>query len=228
MPISGFLGVAIAWLAVRNWAGSEQVWTSWACSVSSYQDQCSASDRHDLQYPFHRRYPAIFPGSRGGRRDLGRRGSARHGVRVQITAWHSARRGGALHQITPAIEEAAISLGATTAQTLRKVSLPLIRPALLSGLTYAFARSMTTLSPIIFLTTPSTLIITNEINGEVAAGRFGNAFAYCTVLIAIVLCGIAALNLVLRSRAKPHPMAHRGIRRRPRPPASIHATRGIT
>jgi len=95
-----------------------------------------------------------------------------------------------LHQITPAIEEAAISLGATTAQTLRKVSLPLIRPALLSGLTYAFARSMTTLSPIIFLTTPSTLIITNEINGEVAAGR--SATPSPTARCSSLLCSVVS------------------------------------
>jgi len=49
-------------------------------------------------------------------------------------------------------------------------------------LTYAFARSMTTLSPIIFITTPKTKIMTSQILSEVDAGRFGNAFAFCTLL----------------------------------------------
>jgi len=229
MPISGFLGVAIAWLAVRK-LGRFGAGLDFLGMLGLVVPGPVLGIGYAMTFntPFIAGTRQFFPALAGGGAILG--GAA---ALVMVYASRSLpgtlRAGvGALHQITPAIEEAAISLGATTAQTLRKVSLPLIRPALLSGLTYAFARSMTTLSPIIFLTTPSTLIITNEINGEVAAGRFGNAFAYCTVLIAIVLCGIAALNLVLRSRAQPHPIAHRGIRRRPRPPASIHATRGIT
>src|SRR5690606_32212548 len=82
-----------------------------------------------------------------------------------IRSMPSAQRSGvaALQQIDPAIDEASASLGATGVTTFRRVTLPLIRPALLSGLTYAFARSMTTLSPIIFITTPQTKIMTSQI-----------------------------------------------------------------
>ncbi|HBX80239.1 MAG TPA: iron transporter permease, partial [Propionibacteriaceae bacterium] len=105
-----------------------------------------------------------------------------------------------LQQIDPAIDEASASLGASGIKTFWKVTLPLIRPALLSGLTYAFARAMTTLSPIIFITTPHTKIMTSQILSEVDAGRFGNAFAYCTVLITIVLAVIGLMNLLIRDR----------------------------
>jgi iron(III) transport system permease protein len=88
------------------------------------------------------------------------------------------------------------------------VTLPLIRPALVAGLTYAFARSMTTLSPIVFITTPQTKIMTSQILAEVDAGRFGNAFAYCAILIVIVLSFIGLLNLITL-----HPSI-RGIQRR--------------
>lgn len=104
----------------------------------------------------------------------------------------------ALNQIDPAIEEASTSLGAASATTFRTVTLPLIQSALITGLTFAFARSMTTLSPIVFLTTPEIKVMTSQILAEVDAGRFGNAFAYCTVLIMIVLILITVINLLVR------------------------------
>lgn len=99
----------------------------------------------------------------------------------------------ALSQIDPSIEEASISLGADNARTFRKITLPLIRPAFLAGLIYAFARSMTTISAIIFLTTPQTKIMTQQILNEVENGRYGNAFAYCVILIGIVMLAIGIL-----------------------------------
>ncbi len=98
-----------------------------------------------------------------------------------------------LQQIDPAIEEASLSLGADNGVTFRKITLPLIRPATLTGLVYSFARSMTSLSAIVFLTTPGTKIMTAQILNEVDAGRFGNAFAYCVILILIVLGVIGGL-----------------------------------
>jgi iron(III) transport system permease protein len=105
----------------------------------------------------------------------------------------------ALAQIDPAIEEASISLGADNARTFRKITLPLIRPAFLAGLIYAFARSMTTISAIIFLTTPQTKIMTAQILNEVENGRYGNAFAYCVILIAIVMVAVAVLYFAVGS-----------------------------
>jgi iron(III) transport system permease protein len=106
-----------------------------------------------------------------------------------------------LSQIDPAIEEASTSLGANNATTFRRITLPLIRPAFLSGLIYAFARSMTTISAIVFLTTPQTKIMTAQILNEVENGRFGNAFAYCVILIVIVLVCIAMLTLAIGGKS---------------------------
>lgn len=102
-----------------------------------------------------------------------------------------------LSQIDPALEEASISLGADSARTFRRITVPLIRPALLAGLIYAFARSMTTISAIIFLTTPQTKIMTQQILNEVENGRYGNAFAYCVILIAIVMVAIGLLYVLV-------------------------------
>lgn len=103
----------------------------------------------------------------------------------------------ALSQIDPSIEEASISLGADSVGTFRRITLPLIRPAFLSGLVYAFARSMTTISAIIFLTTSRTKIMTHQILNEVENGRYGNAFAYCVILIGIVLVAITILSVAV-------------------------------
>lgn len=99
----------------------------------------------------------------------------------------------ALSQIDPSIEEASISLGADNARTFRRITLPLIRPAFLASLIYAFARSVTTISAIIFLTTPQTKIMTQQILNEVENGRYGNAFAYCVILIGIVMVAIGIM-----------------------------------
>jgi iron(III) transport system permease protein len=83
----------------------------------------------------------------------------------------------ALQQIDPAIEEASINLGADAQTTFRKVTIPLIRPALLAGLVFAFARHMTSLSAIIFLTTPKWPILTVWILSEVEQGGLSTAAA---------------------------------------------------
>ena len=107
------------------------------------------------------------------------------------------------HLARPAVRDSLMpapiqGFGVTFAQIFRKVTLPLIQSALVSGLTFAFARSMTTLSPIVFLTTPGIKIMTSQILAEVDSGRFGNAFAYCTVLMIIVLSLILVINLLVR------------------------------
>src|SRR5699024_6231994 len=56
-----------------------------------------------------------------------------------------------LRQIGTSMEEASTSLGASGLVTFRRVTLPLIRSALFSGLIYAFVKAMTSISAVIFL-----------------------------------------------------------------------------
>ena len=111
-------------------------------------------------------------------------------------------RGGvsALKQIDDSMEEASLGLGATSLTTFRRITLALIRPAFFAGLIWSFARSMTTLSPIIFLVTPEWRVMTAQILNEAEAGRFGNAAAYSTVLILIVLAAIGIMQLTIGSK----------------------------
>ena len=56
---------------------------------------------------------------------------------------------------------------------------------------------MTTISAIIFLTTPRTKTMTAQILNEVENARYGNAFAYCVILIGIVLVAIGILAVAV-------------------------------
>ncbi|WP_051701855.1 ABC transporter permease [Mycetocola saprophilus] len=198
-PIAGVLGMLIAWLVVRKLRR-----TSGLLDFVGMLGLAVPGTVLGIGYALSYITPTtifglqILPALAGGT-------AAFSGgiaiVMVYITrSLPSGQRAGiaALNQIHPAIEEASTSLGAGSGTTFRTVTLPLIQSALVSGLTYAFARSMTTLSPIVFLTTPGIKIMTSQILAEVDSGRFGNAFAYCTVLIIIVLSLILVLNLLVR------------------------------
>jgi iron(III) transport system permease protein len=102
-----------------------------------------------------------------------------------------------LHQIDPAIEEASTSLGGDAGVTFRQITLPLILPAFMAGLIFAFARHMTSLSAIIFLTTPKWPILTALILSEVEQGGMSLAAAYSVILIAIVLGAIGLMYVFM-------------------------------
>lgn len=103
----------------------------------------------------------------------------------------------ALQQIDPAIEEAAQDLGASSVKVFGKVTIPLIKPAFFNSLINTFVRSMTAVSTVIFLVTPKYKLLTSTVMTQIEEGKFGYAFAYCTVLMAIVLFAIGVLNFVL-------------------------------
>ncbi|RSM58204.1 iron transporter permease [Actinoplanes sp. ATCC 53533] len=121
---------------------------------------------------------------------------------------------GALTQLHPYIEEASTDLGASPLQTFRRVTLPLIRPALLTGLSYSFARSMTSVSTIVLLVTPDTKIITAQVMSAASTGRYGVAFAYCAVLTAIVLAGFLLIRVIVGAGASLQRTATSGRQKR--------------
>lgn len=102
-----------------------------------------------------------------------------------------------LAQIDPAIEEAAQDLGANTFQVFSTITLPLIKPAFFSSLVYAFVRSMTAVSAVVFLISARYNMLTTQIMAQADAGRFGVACAYSTILIAVVFAAVYFLNYLL-------------------------------
>ncbi len=103
----------------------------------------------------------------------------------------------ALQQIDPSIEEASSNLGANAQYTFRRITLPLILPAFIAGLIFSFARHMTSLSAIIFLSTPKWRILTVEILSAVEQGGMSMAAAYSVILIVIVLIAIGLTYFIL-------------------------------
>jgi len=93
----------------------------------------------------------------------------------------------ALKQISNEIEESSINLGATSAATFRKITLPLIRPALFSGATFAFVRSMTAISAIIFLVSARWNHMTVLILAQTEIMRLGAASVMSFALIIVIM-----------------------------------------
>jgi iron(III) transport system permease protein len=108
----------------------------------------------------------------------------------------------ALQQIDPSIEEASNILGADAQYTFRKVTLPLILPALFAGLIFSFTRHMTSLSAIIFLVSAKWRIVTASILSEWEQGGVSIAAAYSTVIIIFVMIAILVLNLIVNKLFK--------------------------
>jgi iron(III) transport system permease protein len=105
-----------------------------------------------------------------------------------------------LSQIDKSLDEASHTLGARSATTIRRVVLPLLRPAIVASLVYSFVRAMTAVSAVIFLVTAEYNMATAYIVGRVEAGEFGIAIAYSCVLIAIMLAVIVLIQVGVGER----------------------------
>ncbi|MDR7523263.1 MAG: iron ABC transporter permease [Armatimonadota bacterium] len=101
----------------------------------------------------------------------------------------------AIHQLDRSVEEAATLLGADTATTLRRVVGPLLRPALLSGLIFAFVNAMTAVSQVIFLVSPQHNLATVQILSHAEYGRLGPAAALASLLIVCMAAVVLAVYL---------------------------------
>jgi iron(III) transport system permease protein len=105
-----------------------------------------------------------------------------------------------LSQIDKSLDEASHTLGARSATTIRRVVVPLLRPAIIASLVYSFVRAMTAVSAVIFLVTAEYNMATAYIVGRVEAGEFGIAIAYSCVLIAIMLAVIGLIQVGVGER----------------------------
>jgi sulfate transport system permease protein len=103
------------------------------------------------------------------------------------------------------MEEAAASLGATPFQTFRRVILPNLTPALLSGVALAFARAIGEFGSIVlisgnipFKTEVASVFISGRIEGDDLSG----ASAVSVVLLLITLLVLAVLSGLSRRRSR--------------------------
>jgi iron(III) transport system permease protein len=113
-----------------------------------------------------------------------------------------------LSQIDKSLDEASLTLRASSATTFRRITLPLIRPAILSALVYSFVRTMTAISAVIFLVSARHDMATSYIIGRVENNEYGIAIAYSTVLIVIMLLAVLMFQAITSGRQ----LGRRGMR----------------
>jgi iron(III) transport system permease protein len=89
-------------------------------------------------------------------------------------------------QFEPALEEAAASLGASWATTIRRVALPLVLPGVMAGAMLAFVTALGEFVASILLYTHRTRPISIEILSQLRAFDFGVAAAYAVLLMVLM------------------------------------------
>ena len=85
-------------------------------------------------------------------------------------------------QISPSVEEAAVSLGCNELQSFLKITVPMMLTGVLSGAIMSWVTLISELSSSIILYTSKTQTLTVAIYAEVIRSSFGNAAAYSTIL----------------------------------------------
>jgi iron(III) transport system permease protein len=111
-------------------------------------------------------------------------------------------RGGvaAMSQLDKSLDEASLTLRANSFRTLRKVILPLLRPAITAALVYSFVRAITSVSAVVFLVSAQYNMATSYIVGLVENGEYGVAIAYSSMLIVVMISVIVAFQLLVGER----------------------------
>lgn len=100
----------------------------------------------------------------------------------------------ALRQIDPEIEAASRSLGRPWWSSARRVTLPLCAPALLDAARYFFVSSLTTVSAVIFLYTPDSVLASVSVLAMDDAGDTAAAAAMASLVVLSALLGSLLLQ----------------------------------
>lgn len=106
----------------------------------------------------------------------------------------------ALSQLDKSLDEASLTLGASTSGTVRRVVFPLLKPTVAVALVYGFVRAMTAVSAVIFLVSAEHNLSTTYILAQVESGQYGRAIAYSCVLIVAMLLAIVGVQLAFGRR----------------------------
>ena len=84
--------------------------------------------------------------------------------------------------ISPSVEEAAVSLGASELRSFWEITIPMMMPGVLAGAIMSWVTVISELSSSIILYRAATQTLTVSIYVEVIRSNFGNAAAYSTIL----------------------------------------------
>jgi spermidine/putrescine transport system permease protein len=103
--------------------------------------------------------------------------------------------------LDPALEEAALDLGATPFQAFVKVLIPYLMPAVVSGALMVFTLSLDELIVTYFTASAGTRTLPLEIFGRVKRGLDPSLNAVSTVFVAVTLLAVFATE-ALRRRSR--------------------------
>src|SRR5699024_10786478 len=92
------------------------------------------------------------------------------------------------------MEEASADLGAGPLRTLRKIVLPLLSPAFMSGFVYTFMTSIVSVRSVIFLVSPGTNLAATYILNLASQAAVGRAFVMSVIFIVVVVSCMAILK----------------------------------
>jgi sulfate transport system permease protein len=116
-----------------------------------------------------------------------------------------------LEGLDPRIEEAAAMLGATRVQTLRRVVLPALRPAIVTGFALAFARGLGEYGSVVFMSGNMPLkteIAPLLIMSKLEQFDYAGATALALVMLVVSFALLVVVNgLSLRGSRKHRPVA---------------------
>ncbi len=107
-----------------------------------------------------------------------------------------------LQQVHYSLEEAARSCGATHFESLRDVTLPLIRPAMISGFFLIFLPAMRELTTSVLLYGPYTRTLGVAIYSLRSDGYIVDASALATMTILLIIIVNAIVNAIVKDRKK--------------------------
>ena len=105
-----------------------------------------------------------------------------------------------LSQLDPGLDEASVTLGSRGFRTIRKVIMPLIKPAITASMIYSFIRSITSISAVIFLVSADYNLASAYIIGLVEQNQFGVSIAYSTVLIVVMALALIIMKYLIGDR----------------------------
>lgn len=118
-----------------------------------------------------------------------------------------------MSQIDKSLDECSLTLRHGSFGTVRRVILPLLKPAIVAALVYSFVRAITSVSAVIFLVSAKYNLATSYIVGRVEVSDFGVAIAYSSVLIVFMMLVIGLIQSLVGQR-----------RLSRRPPVFTHGT----
>jgi putative spermidine/putrescine transport system permease protein len=107
---------------------------------------------------------------------------------------------GALKLVDPRLEDAALTLGATRWQSFHRITLPLIMPAVLSGLLFSMVMSFDELIISIFISSPTVRPVTVQMWSDVRGDVDPTIAAIGTLILSFSLLVLLIEALLRRSR----------------------------